>query len=325
LLTQKKPDEAVVYFTKAIETNPEYAHAHFCLGSALSLQKKPDEAIPMMWKALKLDPDYEVARRGLFNLVREHRNRDATITFFRNAVRDDPRNPLAHWFLGDALWYQGKRDESLGLFEKAAELAPKDGDFHYSLANNYRSLDQLDEAIAAYEKATHYHPKSAELCCEHGVALKRRGRIADAIAVWKRAIEIDPKYARAHTSLAWLLATAADPALRDPKAAVSHARTAKDLAPKTAAHWSNLGVALWRAADPKAAVEALVKADSMVQGGDLYHRFFLAMAYWQVGEKEKARAAFEQGVQWVDKNQPTNEELRRFRAEAEKLLEIEKK
>jgi len=51
-------------------------------------------------------------------------------------------------------------------------------------------------------------------------------------------------------------------------------------------------------------------------GGDSTEWFFLAMAHWQMGNKEEARKRYDQAVQWMDKNQPTNEELRRFRAEA---------
>jgi Flp pilus assembly protein TadD len=86
-----------------------------------------------------------------------------------------------------------------------------------------------------------------------------------------------------------------------------------------------LGVALLRAGDAKAAVETLEKADKMWPGGDHQHRFFLAMAYWQVGEKEKARTAYEQGGRWMDKNQPANEKLRQFRDEAKAVLADGKK
>ena len=49
------------------------------------------------------------------------------------------------------------------------------------------------------------------------------------------------------------------------------------------------------------------------------------MAHWQVGEKEQARKEYRQAVQWMEKHQPQNEELRRFRAEAAKLLGVEEK
>ena len=50
--------------------------------------------------------------------------------------------------------------------------------------------------------------------------------------------------------------------------------------------------------------------------------FFLAMTHFQMGEKDLARKWYDQAVQWMDKNQPNNADLRRFRSEAAALLMI---
>jgi hypothetical protein len=46
------------------------------------------------------------------------------------------------------------------------------------------------------------------------------------------------------------------------------------------------------------------------------------MAHWKVGNKGEARKCYDRAVQWMEKSQPNNVELRRFRAEAEELLKI---
>ena len=88
---------------------------------------------------------------------------------------------------------------------------------------------------------------------------------------------------------------------------------------------SSLGVAHYRAGDTKAAIAALHKSMELRQGGDGNDWFFLAMAHWQLGEKEQAHKWFDQAVQWMEKNDPRNEDLRRFRDEAEHLLGVNKK
>jgi hypothetical protein len=75
----------------------------------------------------------------------------------------------------------------------------------------------------------------------------------------------------------------------------------------------------------KEAVAALEKSMELRQGGNSYDWFFLAMAHWQLGEKEKARDWYAKAGKWMDQNQPKNEELRRFRVEAAELLKIEPK
>ena len=83
-----------------------------------------------------------------------------------------------------------------------------------------------------------------------------------------------------------------------------------------------LGAAHYRAGDWKAAVAALEKSTTARNGGDSNGWFFLAMAHRQLGDKAEARKWYDQAVAWMDKNQPENEQLRHFRAEAAKLLGV---
>jgi serine/threonine protein kinase/WD40 repeat protein len=123
---------------------------------------------------------------------------------------------------------------------------------------------------------------------------------------------------------AWLLANNPDTNQRDPARAVKLAQKALEQAPKEGNYWNTLGAALYRAGEWSPAIAALEKSMGLRNGGDSLDWFFLAMAHWQRGEQEKARKWFDQAVQWMDKNAPQNEELRRFRAEAEQLLERKK-
>lgn len=50
--------------------------------------------------------------------------------------------------------------------------------------------------------------------------------------------------------------------------------------------------------------------------------FFLAMTHWQLGSKERARDLYDQAIVSMERQQPQDEELVRFRAEASQLLEL---
>src|SRR5262249_35760077 len=122
---------------------------------------------------------------------------------------------------------------------------------------------------------------------------------------------------------AWMLATCPQVKFRDPGRAVALARKAVEIESEHGGFWNTLGVASYRAGDLKAAIEALDKAEKLAPGKFLaWNAFFLTMAHWQLGEKEQARKEYEQAVQWMEKKHPKDEELRRFRAEAEELLGI---
>src|SRR5262249_26460963 len=122
---------------------------------------------------------------------------------------------------------------------------------------------------------------------------------------------------------AWGLATCPDPRKRDAVRAVGLAKEAVELSPKNWNYWNTLGAAHYRAGNWKEVVEALEKGIALRAPGDTSGSFFLAMAYWQLGNKEGARKSYELAIEWMDKNQPKNQELLRFRVEAEGLIKKE--
>jgi WD40 repeat protein/Flp pilus assembly protein TadD len=189
-----------------------------------------------------------------------------------------------------------------------------------------RRQGKLSEAIAEYREAIRLAPDTMELHRELGQALWSTGRPDEAIAEYREAIRIKPVDPLAQNDLAWYLATSPDPKLRDPAQAVEVARKAVEKKQHSDVIWNTLGVALYRTSDWKGAIEALEKAEALAPDKSLaYNGFFLAMARWQLGDKQQARTWYEQAVQWMDKTQPQNAELHRFRAEAAELLSIKAK
>jgi tetratricopeptide (TPR) repeat protein len=147
-----------------------------------------------------------------------------------------------------------------------------------------------------------------------------------AIAAYSKAVELEPESACALNNLAWLLATCSEAQFRDPTRAVELAARASKLTPREGNAWNTLGVAHYRAGEWKAAVVALTKSNELLGEEELsFNAFFLAMAHGQLGNKEEARSWQDRAVQWMEKNQPQNEELRRFRGEAAALLEVMEK
>jgi tetratricopeptide (TPR) repeat protein/tRNA A-37 threonylcarbamoyl transferase component Bud32 len=146
------------------------------------------------------------------------------------------------------------------------------------------------------------------------------GRSADAAEPYRLACELAPDDPEVSNRLAWFLATCAEPRLRKPAQAVRLARKAVDASPKAGPFWNTLGAAHYHNGDAKAAVAALEKSMRLRAGGDSYDWFFVAMAHHRLGDHAKARGWFERAVGWMTKYMPHDDELRRFRAEAEALL-----
>ena len=146
-----------------------------------------------------------------------------------------------------------------------------------------------------------------------------------AIREYQALLRINPDDAKVHNNVAWVLASAPVPEVRDPARAVSLAKKAVELAPTEGTFRNTLGVAHYRAGDWNAALPALEKSMELRKGGDSFDWFLLAMAYEKLGDTEKARQWYQRATVWMEKNQAANEELRRFRAEAAQVLEVDKK
>ena len=85
---------------------------------------------------------------------------------------------------------------------------------------------------------------------------------------------------------------------------------------------ASLGIVQYRASDWKAALASLKKRFELGGAGDVDREagFYLAMTYWQLGEKEQARKCYDQAVRWMNQHPPTVQRLHRLRAEATELL-----
>jgi tetratricopeptide (TPR) repeat protein len=180
-------------------------------------------------------------------------------------------------------------------------------------------------AVELAQKSVALRPGQAASYRVLGSVLSQQKKLDEAVAAYRKAIDIEPTYAPAHNALAWFLSTCADAKLRDSAQAVVHAKKAVELDTKNGSYANTLGVAYYRTSDWKAAIATFATAIELHKGGDSFDWFFLAMAHWQLGEKDQARDFYDQAVQWMDKNLPTNEELCRFREEAAKLLGVNDK
>jgi serine/threonine protein kinase/Flp pilus assembly protein TadD len=326
LVLEKKGalEEALEEYTKIIELYPKCAAAHIKLGSALYHKNQWDEAIREFRTVIELDPNNVPAHNNLGFILRKKNQWDEAIREFRTAIELDPNNVMPHNNLGYVLLDKHQWDEAVREYRTVIELDPKNGEAHLYLGNALYNKKQRDEAIREFRTAIELDPKNFLAHNNLGVALSMKNEWDEAIREFRTAIEFDPKYTWAHNYLAWLLATCPVLNLRDPQRAVELAKRAVELAPTDGNYWNTLGVAYYRNGQWKATIQALKKSMDLRKGGTSADFFFLAMAHWQLGEKEQARQWYDRAMRWMEKNQSKNDELHRFRSEAAELLGIEK-
>jgi tetratricopeptide (TPR) repeat protein len=288
-----------------------------------------------------------------------------------NDGRADPRIDYTCLALGNLLNNSGRAAEALVVFRRglnyalAAVTARPNIVAHYqTLASLFQEISLLPTDVYRFDEAQEFYrrifpifeqfaatfpthsSRREQIALVHGSWANqclKYGQLAEAEHAWRRAgIEWEKLMAdfhdvlttaHAHISLARLLAAMPEPRLRDPARAVELAKKAVELSPKAHSAWNTLGVAQYRIADWKGAIDAFEKSMELRRGGDGRDWFFLAMAYYQSGssvdlppeEKERqrtqAREWYDRAVEWMNRVQPADTELIQFRAEAAELLE----
>ena len=357
-------------YSKAIELDPKYAHAWYNRGVAYNKLGQPDKAVADFSRAIELDPKYAHAwnNRGVaYNKLGQP---DKAVADFSKAIELDPKYALAWYNRGLAYSQagpagQGRRrllqghrtgpevrarleqpghclHTSWASRTRPSPTSPRPSNWTRSIAHRLAQpghcLPQAGPAGQGRRRLLQGHrtgperPRAGPGLSAAGAAHSRLAHFEQARTDYQTFLKRAPAHAGAHNDLAWLLATCPDAKLRDPDQAVELAKKAVQLAPKVGSYWKTLGVAHYRAGDWKAAVAALDKSLELRQGGDAVDQLFLAMAHRKLGNPDEARKAYEQAVQWLEKNKEAlekdkglAEELRRFRAEAEEVLELKKK
>jgi serine/threonine protein kinase/tetratricopeptide (TPR) repeat protein len=325
-------DEAITLFREAIRLKKDFPLPYGNLGIALARKGLVDEAIIAYREALRLKQDYPEAHCNLGDALRLKGRLDEAVAECRKALRFKNDYAAAHLNLGNALRLKGRPDEAVAEYRKAIRLKKDFAVAHNNLGVDLRARGRLDEAIAELREALRLDKNFPLAPFAHyflGLALSAKDRPDEATAAYRETVRLREDYAPAHNSLAWLLATCADARLRDPAEAVEHARKAVELVPGEGNFWNTLGVALYRAGEWKAANEALEKSMRLRQGGDGCDWLFLAMSHWRLGDAAHARAWHDRAVRWIDLNRQAlaanrglQDELRRFRAEADELLGV---
>jgi tetratricopeptide (TPR) repeat protein len=335
LRLQKKLDEAIACGKTAVELDPNDALAWFLLHAAtreLRDQNKWDEVITWIRKTIELRPPVVEAYRELGITFVVQKKYDEAIAAYRQGLQRFPDDYSMHSQLAGLLLRQGRYEEAADSYRQAIKHHPPANISYqyYYLGLTLIELKNHEEAVDALRKAIE-DPNFTYAAFAHfnlGSLLSALGQDADAIACYKKAAELGPYIQMAHVRLAWLLTNCSEAKLRDTQGGLEAARRAVEKAPQLALSWQVLGWAHYRAGDWKASIEALEKScalDNYSKGGNPGQWFFLAMAHWRLGEKDKAREFYDRAVQWMEKNEPTRDELRLFRGEAAELLELKEK
>ena len=117
-------DNAITYYNKSIELNPNYTEAYCNLGIAYAEGKQDyDIAIECFSKAIELDPNHANAYAYLGTAYAGGKqDYDVAIKYFGKAIELDPNYAIAYYNIGLAYGRQGNEEKKIEYYKDAAKL-----------------------------------------------------------------------------------------------------------------------------------------------------------------------------------------------------------
>ena len=194
LAEQRKHDEAIPYFRKAIKMDAFYPDPWSNIAVCFNAINQVDMAIAQLEKAIQINPHYPEFYNNLASFYLNKKDYPRVEQLAQHAIRLRPHYGKAYFNLGQALYEQGKKEESLDKLRMAclkadfdtieaftayAQLAldlqkyddaaigyqnicalePQNPNNHFNLANAYYCTQQYDKAQNIYKMLIAQNPQ----------------------------------------------------------------------------------------------------------------------------------------------------------------------
>lgn len=228
----RQSDEALLWYTKAIDLDPTCAHAFLNRGQLLMRRRQITESLIDLKQAAEHDPaltphvyNASGSMYGLFHQYDEALNSynraldfdpkliqvyvtrgltyiniqryDDALTDFDIVTRFGDENAeyysLMLYWRGHLHRDAGRYDDALADWTQALQITPNDERIYLNRANLYRQLERYSDAIADYTQSLHLNPQQVEAFSNRGDLYTFVRRYQDALADYASALALDPQ------------------------------------------------------------------------------------------------------------------------------------
>ena len=222
---QRRHDDAIASFERALKLHPRYGEAHFGLGQALYDKAGPAPAQGQAANHKKLLTRAKAA--------------------LKKAVEYSPQYYAAYNSLGNV--YLGLQDlpGAQQAYAKVVELSPRAPEGHANLARILHATGQSPAAISAIEIAISLAPGQVALYHELAAVCKAVGQERLATRLLRTALRLAPRHAVSHYQLGEILAGTVFSDEKDIPGAMRHLTRAVALDPTMAEAYMSLGMLYW--------------------------------------------------------------------------------
>jgi arylsulfatase A-like enzyme/Flp pilus assembly protein TadD len=262
--SEDQNEEAVKYFSRYVKSRPDQAGGYNNLGLAFYKVGQRDEAAKVLAKSIELDPKFAEAHYNFGRVLSRMGEFETAISHLEKARELMPWQEAITKELERVLKRQGEMVKAL----EAVKAQPDSAQAHYDLARIYFGQERFTLSFEYCERALEDDALTVNLRLNIAQAMLSLRRLKPVVEQLRLVLAAEPDKEPALNALAWILATAEDPAFADAEEAIRLAERACELTNyKAPSVIDTLGAALAASGDFERAVEMAEKASTLAESG----------------------------------------------------------
>lgn len=157
---QRKFQEAIQYWVKAISLNPTDPDYFFSLGVAFFEIKNYNESIENLKSAIELCPIYHRSHLVLGTIYLKIRKYDLAENHLKASLKFNPGNALTYLNLGTVYSILRRYSEAVQMYKQSLELTPKEARAYFGLGKIYVLLQEYEPAAECFRRVVDYDEKN---------------------------------------------------------------------------------------------------------------------------------------------------------------------
>ena len=201
LRDDKKWEEAIKEYQKAIYWDQYNWKAYYRLGFAYAEINKPDEALAIYLKLKELAPDYADIHYNLGSLYLKMGKWENAKEELQRSIELNPYEPKTHYNLGVVFLQLGEKDNAIAEYKQAIsvqeekkKITPNLPDFvggYVGLGDIYYSQEEWLEASQNYEKAVQLGERNVKILIKLGNSYSKMQDFKNAKRIYEEALKQD--------------------------------------------------------------------------------------------------------------------------------------
>jgi tetratricopeptide (TPR) repeat protein len=201
LVAKGEHQGAVDAFQQALLSRPQDGDLHVKLGKALCALNRCPEAEVAYRRAIELDPALIEAHFSLGNLLAEQGRLNEAADVYRALIARGSESVAALVNLGNVLMDQGAYSEAVEVYQHSVVLRPDFAAGYRNLALALQQDGRFEDALAACAHAMSREPEDVNNHIVMGDVLLALDRAEEAVALYRQALHLAPDNAKLHCNL----------------------------------------------------------------------------------------------------------------------------